>query len=171
MCLGDAEICPGPHMHILYSHKYTRIATLPNSTRGLCHATKQEGRCAELEHIKQQQPKKTKKQKVPFWQVQTTVKGNTNPFVCHLWCEEASPMDPYDMLRCSIESSTAVLATVVMSLSKTYSKGFFENMDGCMLFPKRWRVNLCRLYCEQLRLHGQRLYVRFGKCPNNHAGI
>lgn len=57
------------------------------------------------EHIKQQEPKH------PFWQVQTSVKGNTDPFVCHLWCQEASPMDLNSMLHCSPDSSSAVLTS------------------------------------------------------------
>lgn len=37
-------------------------------------------------------------------------------------------MDPNSMLCCSIDSSTAVLTTAVVSLSKTYSKGLFMHM-------------------------------------------
>lgn len=46
MSFGDGGICPGPHRHT-HAHTFRHIATLLNSTRGLCGVTKEAGWCVQ----------------------------------------------------------------------------------------------------------------------------
>lgn len=79
-------------------------------------------------------------------------------------------MDLNSMLRCSTDSSTAALATAVVSLSKTYSKGLLVHMAAC--YSLNDAVLICAGFTvSSKRRHGQRLCTQFGKCTNSHVGI
>lgn len=153
------------HTHTVYSHIRAHVAMPLITTRGPSGATKQEGQRAG-----ENNNNKKKNLNTPFWQVQTTVKGNTDPFVCHLWCQEASPMYLNSMLCCSIDSSTAVLPPAAVSLSKTNSEGLFVHTAAC------YSLNDGMLICAGFTLssHGCRgrgNVLTLGNALNSHAGI